>query len=725
MARRFFERSRLASVPLMAALLAPASALAADASPGPATTAADVVVTARKLDAARDTVEPSLGASTYTVTSENIEKLPGGDNVSLSQVILQMPGVSQDSFGQLHVRDDHANLQYRLNNVIIPEGLSVFGQVLSPRLIGDVQLITGAVPAQYGLRTAAILNITTKTGQYRNGGTASIYGGSHGEIEPSIEYSGSSGGTNVFVSASYLGSNLGIESPDGSGDPLHDHTDQIQGFGYLEHIIDMQSRLSLILGTSDESFQIPDSRGLNAVTDGFGVKHGLPPLVVDGVSNFPSEQLNASQRENTQFAILSYQHTTDKFTLQASAFARYSTLTYHPDFLGELLFSGIAQYAAKTDLAGGLQVEGVYDLTAQHTLRAGAVVSVDRATSYTNSAVLAELGTDGMGKPIYATTPSFILDSSAKSQLEASVYVEDEWKPIDALTVNFGLRFDQVNAYRNENVLSPRLNLVWTPLEGTTLHAGYARYYTPPPFELVAAQSVAAFNATTAQPAVTQDDAPRGETDNYYDVGAQQKFRGFTLGVDGYWRDAKNLIDEGQFGAPIILTPFNYQVGKIRGVELSATYDHGPFSAWANVAYETAKGQHIISSQFNFTQAELDYITSNFIYLDHDQTLTASGGASYQWGPLKLATDFIYGSGLRRTPLGAPPNSGHVPGYWQVNLNSTYEFPTGGDKPLSLRFDVINLFDEQYEIRDGTGVGVGAPQWGPRRGFFVGLEKTF
>ena len=33
-------------------------------------------------------------------------------------------------------------------------------------------------------------------------------------------------------------------------------------------------------------------------------------------------------------------------------------------------------------------------------------------------------------------------------------------------------------------------------------------------------------------------------------------------------------------------------------------------------------------------------------------------------------------------------------------------------------------FIRKYEIRDGTGVGVGAPQFGPRRGFFVGLSQA-
>jgi outer membrane receptor protein involved in Fe transport len=46
-------------------------------------------------------------------------------------------------------------------------------------------------------------------------------------------------------------------------------------------------------------------------------------------------------------------------------------------------------------------------------------------------------------------------------------------------------------------------------------------------------------------------------------------------------------------------------------------------------------------------------------------------------------------------------------------------------KPFTVRFDVVNLFDHVYELRDGTGIGVFAPQWGPRRGFFIGLSQKF
>src|ERR1700761_8170301 len=93
---------------------AAAGALAAGAAQAP--TAApppvdEVVVTARRLDAARAAIQPELGASSYTLSAQAVQNLPGGENTQLSQVVLQAPGVTQDSFGQLHVRGDHANVQ--------------------------------------------------------------------------------------------------------------------------------------------------------------------------------------------------------------------------------------------------------------------------------------------------------------------------------------------------------------------------------------------------------------------------------------------------------------------------------------------------------------------------------------------------------------------------------------------------------------------------------------
>jgi outer membrane receptor for ferrienterochelin and colicins len=676
----------------------------ADTAPAPS----EIVITAERLNQARDSIQPQIGASTYTITAQAIETMPGGSNAQFNQVILQAPGVSQDSFGQLHVRDDHNGLQYRLNGVILPEGLSVFGQSLNPRLADSVKLITGALPAQYGLRTAGIIDIRTKTG-LANGGSVSLYGGSQGTIEPSFEYGGSSGNVSGFVSGSFLQSDRGVESPDGSATPLHDRTQQVQGFGYLEDIIDPTSKLSLIVGTSNQHFQIPDRPG--QATLGY---------TVNGISDYPSEQLNEQQREITHYGVVSYLHTADKLTGQISLFGRYSTLDFSPDVLGDLLFDGIAQTASKKDVAVGVQAEGAYNLNDAHTLRAGVIFQNDRSTSNTSSQVLP---TDNNGVPT-SSTPITIVDNGAQTARTYSIYAQDEWKLTDQLTLNYGLRFDQFDGYRNENQLSPRINLVWTE-NGTTVHAGYARYFSPPPFELVGSETVQKFANTTAASEVTTDTTPYAERSDYIDVGLTRKLSSaFNVGIDGYYKKARNLVDEGQFGAPIILTPFNYFDGYTYGLELTASYTSGPFSAYANLSGEKAQGRTIVSSQFNFSSDDLSYIAGHYIYLDHDQTYSASAGLSYLWAGTRLSGDLIYGSGLRATPDGAAPNSGHLPGYTQVNLSASHSFMAPGGR-LTLRADVINLFDTIYEIRDGTGVGVGASQYGPRRGLFVGVTKSF
>src|SRR5258705_13860379 len=328
-----------------------------------------LAVAATRLDKARNSLSPDTGGSKYTFSEKAIQQLPQGENTALNQVLLQAPGVAQDSFGQLHVRGDHANLQFRINGVQLPEGIQLFGQTLETRLAHSVALITGALPAQYGFRTAGIIDIQTKTGTLDPGGAVSMYGGSHDWVQPSFEWSGRVGQLDYFITGEYLRNGIGIENPTNSYHPLHDETNQYRGFAYLSGIIDPTARVTGVFGTSRGQFQIPNTPGLSP---GLG-------LVANGITDFNSAALNENQRQITHYSIVALQEKLGPLDLQISAFQRYSSLYFSPDLLGELLFNGIAQNAYRRSIATGSQADGSYRVNAEHTVRAGYFLQGERS----------------------------------------------------------------------------------------------------------------------------------------------------------------------------------------------------------------------------------------------------------------------------------------------------------------------------------------------------------
>jgi outer membrane receptor protein involved in Fe transport len=698
-------------------LLTAATAIAQQPPPPPpeAGLSLDLDVIAKQLDIARTEIQPSLGATVYDFSRQAIETQPQGDNQPLNRLLLQAPGVAQDSFGQLHVRNDHANLQFRINGVQLPEGINVFGQSLQTRLANSVALITGSLPAQYGLRTTGIIDIQTKTGTLDPGGSATLYGGQQGTFQPSAEWGGRVGQIDYYATGEYLRNNEGIENPAPTFNAIHDNSTQPKGFAYVSGIIDPTSRLTAILGASRSQYQIPQVAGQ---TPSLG-------LTVNGNSDFASASLNENQRQINNFSILAWQKHIDDIDFQIAGFSRYSSVYFSPgDPTGDLLFNGIAQTAYRQSWASGVQGDGSWRAAPDHTVRSGFYIQRERSPFSSTSNVL-PVDQNGVQT---TDQPLTIFDSGSKTGWIYSYYLQDEWKIIPSLTLNFGARYDQFAEFVSERQLSPRANLVWQPTEATTFHAGYSRYFTPPPFELISSPTIALFANTTAAPAVTLDSVAKAERSHYFDVGATQiVLPGLKAGIDAYYKLASNLIDEGQFGAPVLFTPFNYQKGWVKGVELTLSYDIDNWSFYGNFSASQELAKNIISSQFNFSPDDLAFIATNAIHTDHDQTYTSSAGIKYKvpvWNTL-FSIDLTAASGLRTTQLGGPPNGAALPGYQQVNFSIVQPVDTGIYKGLELRFDIINLFDEIYQIRSGTGLGVFAPQFGPRRTILAGLTQRF
>jgi len=689
-----------ASVPGTAAQGAPTPVAASEAD-NPA------AVEERRFGEARDRIFTKAGASVTTLNRSAIEALPQGDNQPFNQLLLQFPGVTQDNAanGGFHIRNEHGNIQYRINGVQIPDGISGFNQFLDPAFIGSASLIVGALPAQYGLRTAGVLDIETRTGAFA-GGSVSLYGGVRGTITPTFVYGGHDGATDYFFTGRYFRSNLGIENTTSSYNPVHDHTAQGREFSYVSTQIDPDTRLTYIGGTFIGRYQIPNTPGV------------APSFTAFGQSDFNSARIDQRQNEFTNFNVVAVQRSVGDVDSQLSYFQRYSTVHAKPDVLGNLLFNGVASDVYRSSLVNGVQSDTAWRIDPDHTLRFGFAASAEQTLNNNNNIVLP---IDGFGNPIDA--PFNQNDRVSKTGGLVSLYAQDAWKITDRVIVNAGLRFDQMYQFISANQVSPRASVTWTPFDGTVFHAGYARYFTPPQQVFSAPVNPGLTVGTTNQAEVLSASPVQPERADYYDIGVTQRVApGLDIGVDAYYKRARNLLDDGQFGQAYVLTEFNYARAYNQGVEIKAAYTDGNFSAYGNLALAQQKARLINTGQYLFGADELNYIATHYIYTDHAQNTSASAGFSYLWQGTRFSVDGIFGSGLRS----GFANTSHVPAYYQINLGVTREVQlVEGWKPAQLRLDVVNLTDKIYQIRDGTGLGVFAAQYGPRRGVFAGIAQAF
>ena len=666
----------------------------------------DRVVVSASLDTAREDIVPSLGATNYQIDKLQIDALALGPSAGFNQVLLRAPGVAQDSFGQVHLRGEHADLQYRINDVLLPEGISGFGQALDTRFVDNLGVFTGALPAEYGFRTAGVVDIHTRSGAATPAGNVNVYGGSFGTWRTTVEAAGGGQRLSAYVTATAETSDLGVENPTASRDAIHDHKNQFRGFAYFSDVIDATSRLNLMVGLSDAHLQIPNVPGQT------------PAYLLAGAGTPDSALLDERQRENSGYLILAWQKTTDDFSAQFSVFTRSSLVQFTPDRAGDLVFNGVASDVRRALIGGGTEGDIRWQIAATHTLRTGWLATGTNTDTRTTTSVFP---VDAEGNQTF-TLPVDIPDNHRKPGWLGGIYLQDEWKPVAGLTLNYGARADVSRAYLNEGQLSPRLNVVYQLGKSTSVHAGYARYFTPPPLELVQASSLGLFAGTTNAPTVTTSSPVRAERAHYFDIGLAHQFTpALAITLDGYAKRASDLLDEGQFGQALIFSPFNYRRGRVDGTELAANYARGGWSAYANLAVSRATAREIVSGEFQFDPAELVYIATHDVALDHDQRITASAGLSYRRGGLLAYLDLLYGSGLRR----GFANTDHVPESHPVNLGLERTFRLKGTRELRLRLDAVNLLDQVYELRDGSGIGVGAPQFGQRRGLYGGLTLAF
>jgi hypothetical protein len=649
--------------------------------------------------------DPALGTTAYTVGGAQISVMPLGDDSRFSQVLARTPGISLDSDGLVHFRNEDPYYQFTLNGVVLPSGIEGFSEDIDPRFVQSVSVKVGALPASYGTGDQGAIDLETKSGEELKGSSVAFSGGSHDTADGSFSTGGSNGSTDYFLTGRSLTNDLGIENPTESTAALHDRTDQNRLFGGLTHHWGDAGALSLIFGGADAWYQIPDNPDQTS-----NAEFTLPIPVAD------SSTLNETQVEQTWFEVLSFSAKTNDDSFQLAAVTRQSRVQFNPDENGDLYFNGVASTVQQTILTSGIQGDGIFGEHAVTTFRGGFLLDKQWARDDNSVAVFQSSGEDpDTGNPIAIGSPVAIEDNHSARGFAGDLYAQEEVNLIDRLTVNFGARLDWDQAYVNEAQLGPRFSLVWKASPDTVLHTGYARYFLAPPLESVSPTDVQAFAGTTNASEITADDPVKCERSDYFDAGLTHSFSPqLAVEFDSYYKRAGQEIDDGQFGAANIFAPYNYATATLYGASLAVNYAAGGFTCYGSLAGGAAKAQYIDSSEFEFDGDELAYIAARGVPLDQTQSWTGSAGVSYAWSSGVVYADGIYGSGQRNDFA----NQDHLPGYYPMNLGIEQRFKMSGAARLSVRLDLVNVFDQSYPLDDGTGIGVGAPRYGARRGFF-------
>jgi hypothetical protein len=251
-------------------------------------------------------IQYKASSETYSVSRKDIEALPRGNNVEVSDVLLTVPSVAYGALKQTHIRQDHAGQQYRIDGIPIPDTVSgAFADIVPPRAWERADIILGGMEAQYGNKATMILDITSKSGTKPGFGSAQLFGGSFQTVNPSFEYGGTVGekvryyGLNSFVTTS-----RGLEPPTSGYTNNHNQSEKNNTYLRGDYQHDNRNNFSWIFLNAVAKYQIPTIPNLSANADVLTLLQGQTPGFTPGAS----QNVDQFQRESNQYSQLVWRH---------------------------------------------------------------------------------------------------------------------------------------------------------------------------------------------------------------------------------------------------------------------------------------------------------------------------------------------------------------------------------------------------------------------------------
>ena len=654
---------------------------------------------------------PRATGSVATVTRQQLDELPGGNDRPITDVITTQPGFVPDALGNVYARGNHANIQYQIDGVPVPDSVgSLFAASIPVRLIQGLEIYTGGMPAEFGSRLGAVVNLVTRQASDHPDGAVQVRYGSFGTIEPGFVYSRTSGHTGVVVGGSYLSSRRALDPP--SIDPiLHDTGSTGRVFSRIDYSVSDKTRYELFTTYAHNRFEIP----LDPAAAPFNPnKPRTPDQFGNDAPVFVPRDTDATETEDEAFVAVSMIRKLDHGQLQVAPLYKLSRGLLFADAVHALGGSADPGATASDVKRVAHHVGGIVAYSRPsggHLLKAGG--QLDVLLGRTDFAAFARDDSAGAIDPAMTTR-----GQDKTNAVSSGVYLQDRWTA-GKLALDLGLRADEqhvsLEGGKSDDAfgISPRAGASIAVDKDTVVHV-FTGVLWQPPAPLDAANAARALGVVSADQPIAYDLKP--ESDLFGEVGVASKLATQLRGALTAWgRYAWNQLDDTAVGSTSLLSNYNFRRGRAFGLEASFEVRLGPWlSGFGNVSYGRAEGRGISSAKFLFSAEDL--ANDQWQTLDHAQSITSNGGVTIRDGRFSLTGILAHGSGLR---TGAS-NNAHVPAHARADLSMGYTFIVPRAYPVRVGIDVINVSDERYAFRIANGF-VGS-SFAPPRSIYLTLS---
>jgi outer membrane receptor protein involved in Fe transport len=668
---------------------------------------------------AQTTVTAHAGAegnppSVNQLTRSTIQTSPVSN--SLDRLLETLPGVVQFSYNEPIINGFHG-VSYNIDGAPLPLATtSNFAEIIDPKLINSIEVLTGAIPAEYGgERMGGVVNIiSNRPSDIPEGTFGTITGGFGNQAQGlgTLDVESRSGSSEFFLSGNLETTGRGLDAP--TYTPINDASSSNDQF--FRFITQLAPRDTLAFDYSNQfsQFQIPIN------TD--------PNNPFDPVVNAPGTL--DTQLEYDRFSNLNWTQVSkdDNGVFQVIPWWRSTRIDYFGDLPLDVLgvepdFSICPPTCAKSVNLVGLD-QGSYAsyvgvrasdfrATKDHAWKVGVDLDRESATATQEFACFyVDCASSGViAKPYYPafTTPQ----GQAGSNI--GVYGEDKWQMTPAVVWSYGLRYDHSTGYVGGWQLSPRIGVnIWDGGKNVA-HVYYGKFYAAPLLEDVR-QACVLLSAQQACSTTNPVYDLKPESDSYYEMGVVHSFNAhFTGSLNVFEKSVVNVLDTTQLFNTPIFAVYNNAIGIDHGAEIRLQNQELGGDQWfLSGTVSESYAACVSGSEFLFppnTNLPGVPCVAQLSLEDHSQTVDATaaythrfGGAPKLWYTTLQAN---YGSGFPVQFQDANVNlNGTLPAHTTFDFSLGHELTPGRqgeDQGLGLSLQVLNVFNHQYPIKVSNG----------------------